>query len=80
VQTGKIRDFPVILMGKDYWEPLMVFIRERLLREKTVNPQDLGLLLITDSPEEAVDHIADRVVNKFGFNWSKPKRRWWLGE
>lgn len=81
VQTGKIRDFPIILMDKDYWEPLIAFFRERLITERTIDPRDLDLLVVTDSPEEAVDRIVDVVQRHFGFNWAKaPKRAWLLGE
>ncbi len=81
VQTGKIRDFPIILMDKDYWEPLIAFFRERLITERTIDPRDLDLLVVTDSPEEAVDRIADVVQRHFGFSWTKqPKQAWLLGE
>lgn len=81
VQTGKIRDFPIILMDKDYWEPLLKFFRERLITERTIDPRDLDLLVVTDSPEEAVDRIADVVQRNFGFSWTKrPKQSWLLGE
>lgn len=81
VQTGKIRDFPVILMGRDYWEPLLAFFRERLVAEKTIDPRDLDLLTVTDSPEEAVDRIAEVAQQHFGFIWtSRPKQSWLLGE
>lgn len=81
VQTGKIRDFPIILMDKDYWEPLLRFFRERLITERTIDPRDLDLLVVTDSPEEAVDRIADVAQRNFGFMWTKrPKQSWLLGE
>ncbi len=81
VQTGKIRDFPIILMGKDYWEPLLTFFRERLITERTIDPRDLDLMLVTDSPEEAVDRIADVAQSTFGFSWTRqPRQKWLLGE
>ena len=81
IQTGKIRDFPVVLMGVDYWKPLLEFIRSRMLAERTISPEDLDLLICTDSPEEAVDRIADTAQRRFGFAWSKKsQRKWWLGE
>jgi uncharacterized protein (TIGR00730 family) len=81
VQTGKIRDFPIILMGRDYWEPLLTFFRERLVAEKTIDPRDLDLMTVTDSPEEAVDRIADVAQRHFGFIWtSRPRQSWLLGE
>ena len=74
IQTGKIKDFPIILMGVDYWSPMLAFIRDRMLSEKTISPEDLNLLVLTDSPEEAVDRIADAMQRQFGFSWSKTKR------
>lgn len=82
IQTGKIKDFPIILMGRDYWQPMIDFIRDRMVLEKTIDPRDLDLLVLTDSPEEAVDRISDVAQRRFGFEWRKEvvKRRWWLGE
>ncbi len=84
IQTGKIRNFPLVLMGVDYWEPLMEFLRDRLLREKTIDENDLKLMLVTDSVDEAMAHITRIVTTEFGFTWTKArepqKRRWWLGE
>ncbi len=73
IQTGKIKDFPVILMGVDYWQPLMEFIRTRMISERTISPTDLDLLFLTDSPAEAAERIADVTQSKFGFSWSKAK-------
>lgn len=54
IQTRKIRDFPVILFGSDYWKGLMDWIGETALREGKVSNLDLKLLHLTDSPEEVV--------------------------
>ena len=59
IQTGKVRDFPVVLFGTKYWGGLVSWIRERMLAERKVSPQDLDLLVLTDSPEEAVSVIVD---------------------
>ncbi|MFM9997010.1 MAG: TIGR00730 family Rossman fold protein [Phycisphaerales bacterium] len=58
VQTGKIRQFPVILMGRDFWKPLLEFLEQRLLAAGTIGREDLDLLTVTDSPDEAVAAIA----------------------
>ncbi len=58
IQTQKINDFPVVLMGADYWKPLMDFLHDRLLAAGTISPEDLRLMMLTDSPEEAIAHIA----------------------
>jgi uncharacterized protein (TIGR00730 family) len=40
IQTGKIRNFPLVLIGTDYWEPLLAFMRDRLVAQRTVDPED----------------------------------------
>jgi uncharacterized protein (TIGR00730 family) len=82
IQTGKIHDFPVVLVGTDFWKPLMEgVIRDRLLKEATISPKDLDLLMMTDSPEEAVDFVRDVAMKRFGLSYGKQvKRRWFLGE
>lgn len=60
IQTEKSGKFPVILVGKDFWSGLMEWIKTTLLtEEKNISPEDLDLIKIVDSPEEAVDHIND---------------------
>lgn len=57
IQTGKVRHFPVVLMGKDYWAGMMTWLRDVMAAEGKIAPEDLDLLLLTDSPEEAVAHV-----------------------
>jgi uncharacterized protein (TIGR00730 family) len=59
IQTGKIRDFPVILFGTDYWAGLIDWMKEKLLQEGKISPDDVGLLFLTDSPEEAVRAVLE---------------------
>ena len=54
IQTGKIRDFPVVLFGSAYWSGLLGWIRDTMLEEGKISPDDVELLVVTDSPEEAV--------------------------
>ncbi|WAL40477.1 TIGR00730 family Rossman fold protein [Brevibacterium sp. BRM-1] len=58
VQTGKITRFPIVLMGTDFWAGLVDWLRETLLARGTISPRDLDLFWVTDSPAEAVAHIA----------------------
>jgi len=58
VQTGKIRDFPIVLIGRDYWTPLVEFIEKTLVPAETISPDDRSLLTLTDSCDEAMDVIA----------------------
>ncbi|HEX8392584.1 MAG TPA: TIGR00730 family Rossman fold protein [Longimicrobium sp.] len=57
IQTGKVRDFPVVLVGTAYWKGLIDWIRGTLLAEGKISPEDVDLLMVTDSPEEAVAAI-----------------------
>jgi uncharacterized protein (TIGR00730 family) len=57
IQTRKISNFPVILMGKNYWQDMIGWIKNTMLLENKISPEDLGLLFLTDSPEEAVQAI-----------------------
>ena len=59
IQTKKIRNFPVILFGKDYWEGLLMWIRDHALKEGKVTEQDLQMLPVTDSPAEVVRIIVE---------------------
>lgn len=54
IQTQKIRNFPVVLFGSEYWRELLNWIRSDAMRGGKVSPQDLELLHVTDSPEEVV--------------------------
>ena len=57
VQTGKISHFPLILFGKAYWEGLLKWLRERVLVEGKISPEDLDIFICTDSPEEVREVI-----------------------
>jgi uncharacterized protein (TIGR00730 family) len=52
VQTRKIESFPVILMGVDYWAPLLAFVRQTLVGAGTISQSDADLMTPTDSPDE----------------------------
>jgi len=54
IQTGKVLHFPVVLIDSEYWNPLLEWIRGRLLVDGMVSPEDLELLEVTDDPERAV--------------------------
>jgi uncharacterized protein (TIGR00730 family) len=60
VQTNKIAQFPVVLVGKDYWNGLFQWLKLTALEEeKNINEADLELFKIADSADEAVDYIID---------------------
>jgi len=80
IQTKKIESFPLILVGSDYWAPLLDFVRGTLVRAGTIAPEDINLLTPTDSPEvvegivkNALDEHADEIA-------ARPRRMRLLGE
>jgi uncharacterized protein (TIGR00730 family) len=81
IQTGKIREFPIVLMGADFWRPLVDFLSERLVAAATIDPADVKRLLVTDSPAEAVALIRDVAMSRFALTYGpRARRRWFLGE
>ncbi|HEY0306429.1 MAG TPA: TIGR00730 family Rossman fold protein, partial [Longimicrobiales bacterium] len=57
IQTGKVRDFPVVLFGKEYWQGLLDWLHNTMAADRKINAEDLNLLVVTDSPEEAVSVV-----------------------
>jgi uncharacterized protein (TIGR00730 family) len=62
IQTRKIKPFPVILVGKEYWKGLLDWIGETLLREKMIAVEDLDILKTVDTPEEVLHWVQDSRV------------------
>lgn len=59
IQTGKIRNFPLVLMGRDFWAPMLDFLRDTLVAEGTIGWEDYTSLIVTDSPAEAATHVRE---------------------
>jgi uncharacterized protein (TIGR00730 family) len=57
IQTRKILRFPVVLMGRDFYGPILSVLRDRFLADGTVSPEDLDYALLTDSVDEAMEHL-----------------------
>jgi uncharacterized protein (TIGR00730 family) len=55
IQTGKIREFPVVLVGTDYWRELVDWEGDHMLAEGNISPEDLNLFTMTDDSEEVRD-------------------------
>ncbi len=73
IQTGKIRNFPIVLMGKDYWQPLMDFVYH-MADAGTISPGDPELIFFTDDPEEAIAHINRHAVRQFGLRKERHRK------
>ncbi len=75
IQTGKIRNFPMVLIGVDYWAPLVEQLK-LMVREATISETDLDLLLVTDDVEAAMAHIRERAIARFGLRPRKTPHPW----
>lgn len=71
IQTGKLKDFPIILFDTVYHKDLIKFI-EHMKNEKTISPEDLDLIIWTDDIDEAVEHIK-KVISRFELKQAKAK-------
>jgi uncharacterized protein (TIGR00730 family) len=61
IQTSRIRNFPVVLLGRAYWGGLVQWLTETVARERMISAEDLHLFHITDEPADAVDFVLERV-------------------
>jgi uncharacterized protein (TIGR00730 family) len=64
IQTKKIRSFPVVLVGRRYWEGLFDWLRNTMLAEKNISPEDLDLMHVVDEPEEVCAIINNRYMDR----------------
>lgn len=62
IQTKRIKPFPVILVGTDYWSGLLDWIKDTLLKGKLISAEDIDLVRITDDPDEVVKIIKQNVI------------------
>ena len=65
IQTGKLENFPVVLMGREYWAELVAMLGTMAARAM-VSARDLDLVLVTDSVSEAAAHIEAKAIKPFG--------------
>jgi hypothetical protein len=77
VQTRTITQFPIVLIGKDYFQPVIDYMHF-MAAQKTISPEDLDLVLLTDSIDEAMEHISKYISTNYKV---KPRKKlWWLLE
>jgi uncharacterized protein (TIGR00730 family) len=81
IQTGKIKNFPIVIMGTNYWKELIGFIN-KMEQHGMIAAVDLKLIYATDSVEEAIAHIRNKAIEPFGLKRVARLRRHfpWLGE
>jgi uncharacterized protein (TIGR00730 family) len=77
IQTKSLSDFPIVLFGKEYYQPLINVI-EMMIDKGTISSEDRNLILLTDDIDEAMQHIRSFIDKNYVV---KPrKKRWWLFE
>lgn len=79
IQTGKIKNFPIIIMGTDYWLEQLAFL-QKMARLGMISAADLNLVYATDSIEEAIEHIRRKAIEPFGLKRVRRRHLSWLGE
>jgi uncharacterized protein (TIGR00730 family) len=62
IQTQRIRPFPVILIGSDYWNGLVEWFRDQLVRHEMISPEDLDLIRVMDDPTDVIRLIRQMVI------------------
>ena len=80
IQTGKVRNFPLLLYGKEYWAPMLEQI-DRMISAGTIGREELRFLFVADSVEEATTLLQERLVAM----WQEAQNRkdapkWWFLE
>ncbi|MBL4592170.1 MAG: TIGR00730 family Rossman fold protein [Phycisphaerales bacterium] len=66
IQTAKIERFPIIMMGRKFWEPMQAFINESLIGYETIKPEAMDIVTLTDDPDEAIALIAEAQAMRNG--------------
>ena len=81
IQTGKIKNFPIVIMGTDYWRELIDFIA-KMAKTGMISESDVDLIYATDSVDDAIAHIRSKAIEPFGLRLVRRVRRHlpWLGE
>ncbi|HEY5992230.1 MAG TPA: TIGR00730 family Rossman fold protein [Candidatus Udaeobacter sp.] len=83
IQTAKIKNFPIVIMGTDYWKGLIDFMN-KMAQRGMIADADLSLIYATDSVEGAIEHIRTKTIEPFGLKRVARARRRrafpWLGE
>jgi uncharacterized protein (TIGR00730 family) len=75
MQTDKIKPFPIILLGKDHWQGLVDWIKERLMRQGYVSPDDCKYFHVVDTPAEVMKIIKKSCPPQPKTRTKPPKRK-----
>jgi hypothetical protein len=62
IQTQRIKGFPVVMMGSEYWQGLLDWLKNTMLQSDMIEPRDLEIIQVIDDPDEIVKHIKKFVI------------------
>lgn len=80
IQTGKVRDFPILLYGREYWAPVLEQV-ERMVAAGTIGREELEFVRVVDDVEEATRFLQDELVEMWQeANQRKDRPKWWFLE
>jgi uncharacterized protein (TIGR00730 family) len=80
IQTGKVKNFPILLYGKEYWKPMLDQI-DLMIQEGTIGHKELEFVFVADSIEEATSLLQDRLVEMWrAAKGRKDSPKWWFLE
>jgi predicted Rossmann-fold nucleotide-binding protein len=74
IQTGKSRKIPIILVGTEFWQGMLQWFKDVLVRDGMISPEDMHLIQLIDQPSEIVAAIFKHYENR-GFELSAQERR-----
>jgi len=77
IQTKKVKNFTVVLMGSSYWQPMIDFVKS-MVKEKTIDAVDLEKLVVSDDPKSIASLIRENSIRDFGLTVQKPMKRYWF--
>jgi uncharacterized protein (TIGR00730 family) len=67
IQTKKIGQFPIVLVGRDYWSGLFEWIKKTLIKEGSISPEDLDLIALVDTEDEVLE-VIDTFYKKYSLS------------
>jgi uncharacterized protein (TIGR00730 family) len=74
VQTHRVDSLPVVLMGTSYWQGLVEWLRNTMLKQKCIDADDLNIFMLTDDPDEAVEYIKQNGPDQPVLSGFKPRQ------
>lgn len=77
IQNGKVKRFPLVLMGRDYWQPLMSML-QGMVSKGTLDSEDVGRIIFSDSPNDVATIIREQGLKEFGLTYGPRLRRSWF--